>query len=56
MVLSDDMTKADGQFETNTIKIADNLKSLLSGDVEEWRNNLQVGDSTSDRLDLLNQR
>ncbi|TPX32899.1 hypothetical protein SmJEL517_g04043 [Synchytrium microbalum] len=44
MVLSDDLTKVDGTFETMTIKISDNLKSLLGGDVDEWRNNLGVGD------------
>ncbi|TPX33282.1 hypothetical protein SeMB42_g07503 [Synchytrium endobioticum] len=46
MVLSDDLTKTDGQFETIAIKISDNLKTLLGGDVEEWRNNLQVGDKS----------
>jgi V-type H+-transporting ATPase subunit C len=45
VVLSDDLAKADGTFEAITVKIADNLKSLLNHDVDQWRNNLAINES-----------
>jgi len=48
VVLSDDLNKYDQAFEAITVKIADNLKSLVHGDVEQWKNNLIVDDKSVD--------
>jgi len=48
VVLSDDLSKYDQSFEGITNKIADNLKSLVHGDVEQWKNNLIVDDKSVD--------
>jgi len=45
VVLSDDLGKYDQAFEGITTKIAENLKSLLHGDVDQWEKNLIVDDS-----------
>jgi len=48
VVLSDDLGKYDQAFEGITSKIAENLKSLLHGDVDQWEKNLIVDDKTVD--------
>jgi len=48
VILSDDLGKYDQAFEGITNKIADNLKSLVHGDIEQWKNNLIVDDKTVD--------
>jgi hypothetical protein len=47
VVLSDDLAKVDQTCETAANKLAENLKNLLGGDMEQWMQNLVVGDSTS---------
>jgi hypothetical protein len=44
--LSDDLAKVDQTCETAANKLAENLKNLLGGDMEQWKQNLVVGDST----------
>jgi len=48
VVLSDDLGKYDQSFEGITNKIAENLKTLVHGDVEQWKNNLIVDDKSVD--------
>ncbi|ORX84615.1 ATPase, V1 complex, subunit C, partial [Anaeromyces robustus] len=48
VVLSDDLSKYDQSFEGITNKIAENLKTLVHGDVEQWKNNLIVDDKSVD--------
>ncbi|OUM59267.1 hypothetical protein PIROE2DRAFT_21266 [Piromyces sp. E2] len=48
VVLSDDLGKYDQAFEGITNKIAENLKSLVHNDVEQWKNNLIVDDKSVD--------
>ncbi|KAJ3108214.1 hypothetical protein HDU97_001748 [Phlyctochytrium planicorne] len=45
VVLSDELAKADATYESTTVKIAENMKSLLGGDLERWKSNLVVNDS-----------
>ncbi|KAJ3070092.1 hypothetical protein HDU98_006854 [Podochytrium sp. JEL0797] len=49
VVLSDDLAKLDPLFESVTIKIGDNLRTLLNNDMDQWRNNLSVNEKTIDQ-------
>ncbi|KAJ3343385.1 SPS-sensor component ptr3 [Gonapodya sp. JEL0774] len=49
VVLSDDLTKIDSVCEGIVMKIADSLKQLLQGDLEQWRSNLSVNDKSVDQ-------
>lgn len=46
MVLSDELAKNDTVIEAAVVKIADSLKTLLNNDIEQWKQMLNVGDST----------
>ncbi|KAI9193600.1 ATPase, V1 complex, subunit C [Polychytrium aggregatum] len=48
VVLSDDLSKLDSNFESIACKLSDNMKSLLNNDVEQWRSNLSVTDKSID--------
>ncbi|KAI8609563.1 hypothetical protein BC830DRAFT_1162317 [Chytriomyces sp. MP71] len=50
VVLSDDLVKADATFESVTMKIGDNLRTLLNNDLDQWRNNLSVSDKSIDQF------
>ncbi|KAJ3202814.1 hypothetical protein HDU67_000260 [Dinochytrium kinnereticum] len=49
VLLSDELAKADSTYESTTMKIADNMKSLLGGDLDRWRSNLVVNDRSIDQ-------
>ncbi|KAJ3110813.1 Vacuolar ATP synthase subunit C [Phlyctochytrium bullatum] len=40
VLLSDELQKADTVYEGITVKIAENMKTLLGGDLERWKSNL----------------
>ncbi|KAJ3412956.1 hypothetical protein HDV05_008671 [Chytridiales sp. JEL 0842] len=45
VVLSDELAKTDATFEGIASKLADNLRTLLNNDLDQWRSNLAIGDS-----------
>ncbi|KXS17787.1 ATPase, V1 complex, subunit C [Gonapodya prolifera JEL478] len=49
VVLSDDLTKIDASCEGIVMKIAESLKQLLQGDLEQWKSNLSVNDKSVDQ-------
>ncbi|KAI9361220.1 ATPase, V1 complex, subunit C [Zopfochytrium polystomum] len=49
VVLSDDLAKSDAAFEAITVKIGENLRGLLSNDLDQWRNNLTVNEKSIDQ-------
>jgi V-type H+-transporting ATPase subunit C len=53
VVLSDDLAKADASFESIASKLADNLRTLLNNDLEQWRSNLSVNESMYDPRQLV---
>ncbi|KAJ3092993.1 hypothetical protein HK102_013267 [Quaeritorhiza haematococci] len=48
-VLSDDLQKLDPAVEAMAVKIAENLKTLLHNDIDQWRTNLTVNDKNIDQ-------
>ncbi|KAJ3043755.1 hypothetical protein HDV00_004161 [Rhizophlyctis rosea] len=48
VVLSDDLQKMDQNFESITVKISENMRTLLNNDVEQWKLNLTVSDKSID--------
>ncbi|RKO89032.1 ATPase, V1 complex, subunit C [Blyttiomyces helicus] len=48
VVLSDDLAKLDTTTEGIAVKIAENMRSLLGNDIDQWKVNLTVNDKSID--------
>lgn len=48
VVLSDDLAKVDSYLEGAVAKLSDGLKALLKNDIDQWRQELTVGEKTVD--------
>ncbi|KAI8912114.1 ATPase, V1 complex, subunit C [Powellomyces hirtus] len=48
VVLSDDLSKTDVTTEAIATKIADNMRTLLNNDLDQWKTNLSVNEKSID--------